>query len=86
MSTPRDGQQGSAAFPPALLTTKDITKLTDAAMAAFGQLHDIELRAKRIAKARLAVALADLDLFGLTANRTDSAAREYQPDERDWCP
>jgi hypothetical protein len=76
-------EQGAAALPLALLNTKDIAKLCDAAMTAFSQLHDIEMRNRKAAKARLAEELDKLDLFGLTANRADSEAREYRP-ERGW--
>ncbi len=46
------------------LTASDITKLCDAAMTAFSQWHQIELRARRAAKLRLAAELQRLDVFG----------------------
>ena len=75
-------EQGVAVLPLALLSTKDITKLCDAAMTAFGQLHAIELRNRQVAKERLAAELGKLDLFGLTANKVYADAEEYRP--RDW--
>ena len=46
------------------LTASDITKLCDAAMTAFSQWHQIELRAMRAAKLRLAAELRRVDVFG----------------------
>jgi len=87
MARQHEGQQGAAATPPTLLGTKRITTLTDAAARLFSTLANIERDAKQAAKARLKVEMDKLDLFGLTANCTDSEAREYQSeDERSWCP
>lgn len=83
MTSEVSGQQGAAFWPP-LLSVKRIRKLTDAAQELFGTLYDLERAHKAVVKARLAEALAELDLFGLSANRTDSRAREYEPDERGW--
>jgi hypothetical protein len=79
-----NGRQGVAALPPALSGFKRISKLTDAAQELFSTLYDLERSQKTAVKVRLAAELDKLDLFGLTANRTDNEAREYQPDKRDW--
>ena len=81
----RQEQQQDAAFGPPLLTVKQVVKLTDAASALFAALYDLERAMKQAVKARLAAELDKLDLFGLTANKADRLAEEYQPIERDWC-
>lgn len=79
-------ERGAAATSPlALLSSKRISKLTDAAQELFSTLYDLERSQKTAVRARLTAELDKLDLFGLTANRADSEAREYEPDERDWC-
>lgn len=80
----RPEQQG-AAFGPPRLTVKQVVKLTDAASALFAALYGLERAMKQETKARLAAELNWLDLFGLTANKADGLAEEYQPIERDWC-
>jgi hypothetical protein len=85
MSPQESGTQQGAAYRPPLLSTKQVTKLTDAAMALFGTLYDLERAMKQSAKARLAAELDRLDVFGLTANKVNAEAEEYQPDDRDWC-
>ena len=87
MSAPpkRSAEQGSGTTSPlALLNSKRVSKLTDAAQELFRTLYDLERSQTTTVRARLAVELDDLDLFGLTANRTDNEAREYQPSERGW--
>lgn len=76
-------EQGSA-FGPSLLNLKRLVKLTDAAQELFGTLYDLEKQHKAANKVRLSRALLDLDVFGLTVNRTDAAAQEYQPAEPGW--
>jgi len=63
---------------PALSLTR-IRVLTDAAMAAFGLWHDMEIKAKRAAKEKLAAEMANLDVLGLTANKASALGEEYQP-------
>lgn len=46
-------------------------------------LDEIQDDMTRGQQAKLRAAMDDLDVLGLTANRPDTNAREYQPDE-DW--
>ena len=84
MASDSKNQQG-AAFGPPLLGLKQITKLCNAATHMFNVLYDLERAAKEANKARAAKEMAQLDLFGLTANKVNAEAEEYQPDSRDWC-
>jgi hypothetical protein len=56
-------QQGVTAPPFTLLSTKRITKLTDAAMYLFNTLTDVERDSKQAAKANLKAEMDKLDLF-----------------------
>jgi len=84
MASDSNNQQG-AAFRPPLLGLKHITKLCDAAMHLFDFTYALERATKEANKARATTELAQLDLFGLTANKVNAEAEEYQPDSRDWC-
>jgi hypothetical protein len=53
-----------AAFRPPLLDLKQVAKLCDAAMYAFGVLADVEREAKKTATTRLKAEMKQLDLFG----------------------
>lgn len=61
-----------------------IRALTDAAMTAFVQWHEIETQARRVAKEKLAAEMANLDVLGLTANKASALAEEYQPADSEW--
>lgn len=81
---PQQQTQGAAYRPP-LLDLKQVAKLCDAAMYAFSVLADAEREAKKAVHTQLKAEMNKVDLFGLTANRADSEAREYQPDDdRGW--
>ncbi len=54
-----------------------ITKLCDAAMLAFGVLHQEEIDRRKLAKARLAIELTELDLFAPALHYSD--AEDYVP-------
>lgn len=54
-----------------------ITKLCDAAMLAFGVLHQEEIDRRKVAKARLAAELTELDLFAPALHYSD--AEDYLP-------
>lgn len=84
--TTRDTTQGAAYRPP-LLDLKQVAKLCDAAMYAFGVLADAEREAKKAAHARLKAEMKKLDLFGPWLHYNDH--EDYAPSgggERDWCP
>lgn len=73
------------------IAVEEARRLTDAArwmlFDVMIRLNEIEDDIARSGKASLRAALDDLDITGLTANRLDDEAREYQPDDDPgWCP
>lgn len=91
MSSPNRTKDSAAAAVAVILPKlQELRRLADA--ARWGLLDvivwadEIEDDLTGSSKRALHAALDDLDCTGLTANRLDSEAREYQPDDdRGWC-
>lgn len=77
-----DSTTQGAAYRPPLRNPKDMTRLCDATMYAFGVMHILEIEGKRASKERLRAELAQLDLTELMVNANNVAAEEYQPSDR----
>ena len=90
MTSPKRTRDSAASMAAVILPKlQELRRLADA--ARWGLLdviiwaNEIEDDILKGSQSAVRAALDDLDIAGLTANRLDSEAREYQPDdERDW--
>lgn len=86
-----DGTRDSAAPAAAVILSKiqEARRIADKArwglLDVIVWLDEVEDDIVRSSKNALRASADDMDFTGLTANRNDSEAREYQPDDsRDW--
>ena len=90
MTSPKRTRDSAASMAAVILPKlQELRRLADA--ARWGLLdviiwaNEIEDDILKGSQSAVRAALDDLDIAGLTANRLDSEAREYRPDdERDW--